>query len=119
MRRDENSVERWLDSELDRTEMEESRSGQLLGNWVPGPHGSSKKLWAQASSVSRIEWGAMAPGAILFEYLCPGMSFNLGELELCVAGIQLSNRFPGWCSQHLDALYQLVHPTVPREDGLA
>ena len=41
MRRDENSVERWLDSELDRTEIEERRGlklkkGEVGGCWGAG-----------------------------------------------------------------------------------
>lgn len=87
----------------------------------------------------------MLPEALGLPHLCPGVSFNLGELELCVVGVHLSDLFPGWCSQHLqekegseprllslsptpvtdrpcphlDDLHQLVYPAVPREDGLA
>lgn len=88
----------------------------------------------------------MLSESLALPYLCPRMSFNLGELELRVVGVHLSDLFPGWCSQHLeekegrslsqdpyhlalplpiwlsphlDDLHQLVYPTVPREDGLA
>lgn len=44
----------------------------------------------------------MLPEPLAPPHLCPGMSFNLGKLELRVVGVHLSDLFPGWCSQHLE-----------------
>lgn len=51
-------------------------------------------------------------------HLIPGMSLDLGELELRVVGVHLSDLFLGGCPQDLDDLDQLIHSTVPWEDGL-
>lgn len=129
MRRDENGVERWLDGEFTRTEIEEggkravvreldSVTSQFIKEAVGTgfqrgePRGRCVLQQARAERYG-LGWRSR------FEHLCPRVSFNLGELELRVVGVHLSDLFPGWCSQHLDDLHQLVYPTVPREDGLA
>ena len=51
-------------------------------------------------------------------HLVPRVSLDLWELEFCVVRVHFSDLLFGGCAQHLDDLHQLVHPTVPGEDGL-
>lgn len=129
MRRDEDGVERRLDGEFARTEIEErgkravvgelgSRTSQFIKEVVGTGFQRGEPRGRGVLQQARAERNGLGRRS-RFEHLCPGVSFNLGELELRVVRVHLSNLFPGWCSQHLDDLHQLVYPTVPREDGLA
>lgn len=52
-------------------------------------------------------------------YLLPGMALDLGELELGVVRVHLTNLFPCRRSQHLDDLHQLIDARVTWENRLA
>lgn len=129
MRRDENGIERWLDGEFTGTEIEEGGKRAVVGELD-----SVTSQFIKEAVGTGFQWREPRGRCILqqaraecyglgwrsrFEHLCPGVSFNLWELELRVVGVHFSDLFPGWCSQHLDDLHQLVYPTVPRENGLA
>ena len=50
--------------------------------------------------------------------LLPGVRLDMGELEFLVARIHLPDLLSRRGAEDLDYLHQLVHATVPREDGL-